>query len=224
MNNVIKMKVDRKRSSIDDFCSKMKLLVQEQRDHLIRAITCRGEYRLHPFFKEFEVSPLKWFEFAECTRARHIKSLCDVAYKYMDKFQSSIGGDEFHDPDLPQSEELQDDPEPDLTLSDEIQNNPEPDLPLSEELQDNTEPDAEELQGNPEPDLPQAMQMEIAKHTFVPECTVKNIFTKAGDLLTDERAITAAPIHGEARMVKSVSNPCRPHLIKILKGGKVVCA
>ena len=56
MNNVIKMKVDRKRSSLDDFCSKMKMLVEEQNNHLIRAITCRGEYRLHSAFKEFEVN------------------------------------------------------------------------------------------------------------------------------------------------------------------------
>ena len=68
MNNVIKMKVDRKRNSIDDFCSKMKSLVQEQRNHLIRAATCRGEYRLHPAFKEFEVSHLKWFGFTEGAR------------------------------------------------------------------------------------------------------------------------------------------------------------
>ena len=56
MNNVIKMKVDRKRNSLDEFCSKMKCLIQEQQNQLTRAITSRGEYRLHPAFKEFEVS------------------------------------------------------------------------------------------------------------------------------------------------------------------------
>ena len=41
--------------------------------------------------------------------------------------------------------------------------------------------------------------------------------------MTDSHAITAAPLQGVARMVKSRSNPSRLHLIKVLKGGKVVC-
>ena len=50
INNVIKMKVRREKSSLDEFCSEMKSLVEQQQNHLIRAITCRGEYRLHSCF------------------------------------------------------------------------------------------------------------------------------------------------------------------------------
>lgn len=39
---VIKMKVDRKKSALDEFCHKMKSLVQDQKNHLIRAVTSRG--------------------------------------------------------------------------------------------------------------------------------------------------------------------------------------
>lgn len=72
-------------------------------------------------------------------------------------------------------------------------------------------------------ELTQAMQVEISNHTVVPESTVTNIFKKAEKLMTDSHAITAAPLQGVARMVKSRSNPSRPYLIKVLKGGKVVC-
>ena len=51
INNVIKMKVRREKNILDEFCSEMKSLVEQQQNHLIRAITCRGEYRLHSCFK-----------------------------------------------------------------------------------------------------------------------------------------------------------------------------
>ena len=79
----------------------------------------------------------------------------------------------------------------------------------------------DELQDDTESTLPQNIHKEISDHTFVPESTAKNICTKAGDLLKDVCAITAAPIEGEARIVKSVSNTSRPHLVKVLKGGKL---
>ena len=59
INNVIKMKVKRERSVLDEFCSKMKSLVEDQQNHLLRAITRRGEYRLHSAFKEYELMVLK---------------------------------------------------------------------------------------------------------------------------------------------------------------------
>ena len=64
--------------------------------------------------------------------------------------------------------------------------------------------------------------MEISKYTAVPESTV-NIFKKAEELLADVHAITAAPLEGVARMVKSKSNPSRPHLVKVTIGGKIAC-
>ena len=164
MNNVIKMKVDRKRNSIDDFCSKMKSLVQEQRNHLIRAATCRGEYRLHPAFKEFEVSHLKWFGFTEGARTKHIQRLCDFAYKYMDKFKPATSDD-------------------DISLCSPC------DISVCSPC--DSQEECDELQDETESTLPQNIHKEISDHTFVPESTAKNICTKAEDLLKDVRAITA---------------------------------
>ena len=87
INNVIKMKVDRKQSPLDDFCSKMKSLVQDQQNHLIRALTRRGEYRLHPAFREFEVNPSKWFALTEAARTSHVQRLRNSARKYMEKLK-----------------------------------------------------------------------------------------------------------------------------------------
>ena len=63
----------------------------------------------------------------------------------------------------------------------------------------------------------------LAKDTTVPETNIRTIFEKAEELLADSTAITAAPLQGEARMVKSKSNPSRPHLVQVVKGAKLVC-
>lgn len=84
-------------------------------------------------------------------------------------------------------------------------------------------PSSEELEEDSgEYELPRAMQLEISQCTVIPESMVTNIIKKAEGLLADKHAITAAPLEG-ARMVKSISNPSHPHLIKVLKEGKVVC-
>ena len=54
INNVIKMEVKREKSALDEVCS----LIEQQEDHLVRAVTRRGEYRLHSAFKQFEIDPL----------------------------------------------------------------------------------------------------------------------------------------------------------------------
>lgn len=41
--------------------------------------------------------------------------------------------------------------------------------------------------------------------------------------LRDAHVITMAPVDGEARMVKSKSKPCWPHIVQVLSGGEVVC-
>ena len=37
------MEVKREKSTLDEFCLKMKSLVEQQEDHLVRAVTRRGE-------------------------------------------------------------------------------------------------------------------------------------------------------------------------------------
>lgn len=61
------------------------------------------------------------------------------------------------------------------------------------------------------------------KNTTVPESTIHNIFYKAAELWADPQAITAAPVEGVARMVKSKSTTSRPHLVQVFKGAKIVC-
>ena len=85
INNVIKMEVKREKSTLDEFCLKMKSLVEDQEDHLVRAVTRRGEYRLHSAFKQFEMDPLQWFDHNESFRANHIQKLRGAARKYMKK-------------------------------------------------------------------------------------------------------------------------------------------
>ena len=64
----------------------------------------------------------------------------------------------------------------------------------------------------------------ITKNITIPQSTIQNILKKAEDLLASPNAITAAPVEGVVgRMVKSKSNPCRPHLVQVYKTGKVVC-
>jgi len=66
------MEVKRERSVLDEFCLKMKSLVEQQEDHLVKAVTCRGEYRLHLAFKQFEMDPLQWFDHNESFCTNHI--------------------------------------------------------------------------------------------------------------------------------------------------------
>ena len=217
INHVFKMKVDRKKSPLDEFCQKMRSLVQDQQNHLIRAITSRGEYRLHPAFKEFEVSPSKWFGLNEANRTQHIQRLQNAASKYMEKFRFEISSvlatpstSKTLLPNLSQ-EELHD-------ASHEI---PKEHSSCSFEHDDG----GDRLQniGLKGDGRVAEWVAKLSKDTTVPESTICNIFEKADELLTDSKAITAAPIQGEGRMVKSKSNPSRPHLVQVVKGAKLVC-
>ena len=68
----------------------MKLLMDEQQNLLIRAVTSRGEYRLHPaVFKDFEMIHLEWFTLPETNHANHIKKLCSAAFKRINMLKSS---------------------------------------------------------------------------------------------------------------------------------------
>ena len=55
INNVIKMKVKRETSILDKFSCKIKPLVEDQQNHLVRAFTCHDEYCLYLAFPN-----LKW--------------------------------------------------------------------------------------------------------------------------------------------------------------------
>ena len=79
---------------MDEACSEMKSLVKQQQNHLTRAITCKGEYRLHSCFKEYEMDLSKWFQLHESSHTAHIQRLRDVAIKYIRKlsYKETEGG------------------------------------------------------------------------------------------------------------------------------------
>ena len=176
INSVIKIKVNHKKSLLDDFCNKMKSLVDDQQNLLIQAVTSRGEYRLHPVFKDFEMSHLEWFALPETDCANHIKKLRSAAFKRINMLKSSN--------------------EPSLL---------------------GTVPDS------PGHSSPESYEEAIHKCTNIPKTTLEHILKKAKHILSDENAVTTAPIKGIARMLKSKSHPNRPHIVRVLQKGKIVC-
>ena len=64
INNVIKMKIKRERSILDEFSCKMKSLVEDLQNHLVRAFTCHDEYFLHLAFSKFELDSSAEFKLA----------------------------------------------------------------------------------------------------------------------------------------------------------------
>lgn len=200
----------------------MKSLVQDQKNHLIRAVTSRGEYRLHPVFKEFEVSPSQWFGLKETDRTHHIQRLQSAASKYMEKLHLKTSATQSTSKALlPNLEESRDRPKEGSTYSSHDDGDD-----SSKEVEgtcdSHTICDSDSSQNSIDGEVVKWVT-KIAKNTTVPESTVSSIFEKAKELLADSKAITAAPLQEEARMVRSKSNPFRPHLVQIVKGAKIVC-
>ena len=81
INNVIKMKAKREKSVLNEFCSKMKSLTDDQQDHLLRTITSCGEYHLHPAVKGYEIDSSKWFKLDNNARADHLHRLRSATMK-----------------------------------------------------------------------------------------------------------------------------------------------
>ena len=231
INNVIKMKVGREKSTLDEFCTKMKSLVEQQQNHLIRAITCRGEYRLHLCFQEFEMDPSKWFQLNESSRTAHIQRLRGAAFKYMGKlaYQEQHGMVNTSEAVASRCSSKWNDNNPELSTSTTA---------LSQGPIDNAKEiltshislpttSTTEKKGmhtiEIESIIDNSLYEPIPKTTTIPQSTIQNILQKAEDLLASPNAITTAPVEGVARMVKNKSNPYRPHLVQVHKKGKVVC-
>ena len=227
INNVIKMKVRREKSSLDEFCSEMKSLVEQQQNHLIRAITCRGEYRLHSCFREYEMDPSKWFQLNEISRTAHIQRLRTAAFKYMGKLAHQEQG-KMPNPSAAVNitslcSSQTNDTESTLTTAAESQ---EPDNNVKEIrlTSDIPLPNTSPIEREKFHTIDHSLYVPITGNTTVSQSTIQNILQKAEDLLASPNAITAAPVEGMmTRMVKSKSNPCRPHLVQVHTNGKVVC-
>ena len=183
INNVIKMKVKRERSVLDEFCSKMKSLAEDQQNHLLRAITRRGEYRLHPYFKEYEMDSSQWFKLDENARTDHLHRLRSTAKKLESKRDDKTGA--AVPPSLPEKSSC--------------------------------------TEGEALTSIDWPLYAKLPKCTAVPESTLNGILRRAEELVATTNTITTAPVDGTARMVKSKSNPSRPHLVQVFQDGKVTC-
>ena len=60
INAVLKQKVNFKESEWPEFNDKVKMLVKQQREEVIRALSCRGQYRLLPEYSHLGVSVSEW--------------------------------------------------------------------------------------------------------------------------------------------------------------------
>ena len=227
INNVIKMKVDRKkRSSLDEFCSKMKSLVQDQQNQLIRAITRRGEYRLHSAFREFEMSPLEWFEMDESSRDKHIRRLSDVAKKRMKELSSMLNSDNAIKPFLDEESLVQSTSSKsshdhtDTSFQTSVASSSASEYNSGYSASFAVSPSDKSAGKNV---LDWSLITQITSKTSIPKGSLQGMWTKAESLLSDSSAITVAPVDGKARMVKSNSQPLQPHLVRVLSEGKVVC-
>ena len=149
----------------------MKLLVDEQQNLLIRAVTSCGEYRLHPaVFKDFEVSHSEWFALPETDRANLSKSFVLLLSN--------------------------------VSICLRVQMSP----ACLEQF-----PTVQATRSGPE-----SYEEAIQKCTNIPKTTLEHILKKAKHILSDENAVTTAPIKGIARMVKSRSHPNQPHIVRVL--------
>jgi hypothetical protein len=81
LNAVIKRKVDYSETQWSLFNDRMKELVFEQRDEVIRAISGRGEYRLCKGYEYLQILPQEWAKMTPDQRKRHIKKFDAAALR-----------------------------------------------------------------------------------------------------------------------------------------------
>ena len=60
INSVLKLKVNFKESEWPEFNDKVRVLVKQQREEVIRALSSRGQYRLLPEYSHYTVSAVEW--------------------------------------------------------------------------------------------------------------------------------------------------------------------
>lgn len=84
VNNVMKRKVNYKRSDVNQFIQKLEEFANEQDHEVERAIIGRGKYCFSSGYEHLQVDETKWFKMSKPKREKHIKkvmSMCvaDVA-------------------------------------------------------------------------------------------------------------------------------------------------
>lgn len=75
INNIIKVKVQYRRSELPQFIAKLQKLCNEQESEVERAILHRGKYPLRPQYQHFEIAESKWFAMSHDQRMKHLKKV-----------------------------------------------------------------------------------------------------------------------------------------------------
>lgn len=78
-NRVLKEAVQYKSSQLPEFVEKMKLLMEEQKREIERAVIGAGEYRLREEYKNLAVNPSKWYRMSSEQRRRKIEKFMRAA-------------------------------------------------------------------------------------------------------------------------------------------------
>lgn len=85
VNAMLKRKVDYKRSELPVFLDRLKELIQEQDDEIMRALIGRGKYMVNPRFKKFQKSEEDWFtKMKESDRTRHLQRFASFYFSSSD--------------------------------------------------------------------------------------------------------------------------------------------
>ena len=158
------------------------------------------------------MSALKWFELSEQDRSKHIQQLRKAARKYLTRVstsESTVSGPSI-DPLTSESSSGSQEPPISVALSASA-----PSVSVTPQTSASGQKDNSFVDW--------ALATQICENTTVPLSSVNGIWEKANVLLCDPCAITPAPVKGQAKMVRSTSQPCRPHLVQIMEGGKIVC-
>ena len=79
VNNVIKRKVDYKRSDLPQFIQKLKELAIEQEREVERAIIGRGKYCFQRQYQHVQVDESRWFTMSKLQREKHIHKVMSMA-------------------------------------------------------------------------------------------------------------------------------------------------
>ena len=206
INNVLKVKVDYKRTELTLFVDKLHQLVQDQQREVEKAIVGCGKYYLQSQYSELRVDQSKWYTMNKEQRKRWLKKLNEMSITTIDHGPSTshsfvtadIASSAGDSPELPSTA----DPSSKATVQ-----------PCSQSV------------SQPPPATVLSIKLSsLSSKLGLPTTAIDGIAKKAAEILSTDGAIVQAPGHStEANMVLSRSGK-RPHLVlPKRKSGGLTC-
>ena len=205
INNVLKVKVDYKRTELTLFVDKLHQLVQDQQREVEKAVIGCGKYSLQSQYIELGVDQSKWFSMSKEQRKRHLKKLNEMPVTAID-----YGPSTFHS--------LVTDDVASESLTDDL---------LSAPASSSTETVQRCMHSVSQPAQATMLSTKLSSLSSklgLPTTAIDGIAKKAAEILSTSGAIVQAPGHSaEAKMVISHSGK-RPHLVlPKRKSGGLTC-